>query len=90
MCQICSDASEDLRDTAERHRFCTFEILFRRLSFVAWRWNLCNTASGLCEDAFKFASVGFRFIQNAFKGGKYLSAHCRRTDQLRMTRAKMI
>ena len=24
-----------------------------------------------------------RFIQNAFKGGKYLSAHCRRTDFLR-------
>lgn len=69
---------------------CAFEILFRRLSFVARRWNLCNTASGLCEDAFKFASVGFRFIQNAFKGGKYLSAHCRRTDQLRMTIPKMI
>ena len=60
-----------------------------RLSFVAWRWNLCNTASSLCEHACKFASVEFRFIQNAFKGGKYLSAHCRRTDQLRMTCAEI-
>ena len=27
---------------------------------------------------------GARFIQNAFKGNKYLAAHCRRTDQGRV------